>query len=212
MYPDGYKIKGIADQVASLRHFFPALNGATFDENIATKPLPPNVEGWFAIPKWKKLSSSYASAVDMVLSAIESKMAFDNYGGCRCRIGPNYLSYYAERATEFHTPGDFRDDFDICIVPCKFGLRRRNNLVRPSSEAVSVIECDLSTFAAGCMILTHLEQVVKWEPIPIEYGHFGISASPPDPRIYAGGWVWYGPSECDHPDYHNGIAAEYLAQ
>jgi len=51
-YPKGYKVKGITEQTNILRQLFPGIGFA--DEKLAEQPLPPNAEGWFAIPKWEK--------------------------------------------------------------------------------------------------------------------------------------------------------------
>ena len=79
VYPEGYKVKEIAEQLATLRQLFPELEGTTFDESIADRPLPQGAEGWFAIPRWEKLGSTYNNAVDKVLAKIGSERTFHNY-------------------------------------------------------------------------------------------------------------------------------------
>ena len=76
-YPKGYKVKGITDQTNILRQLFPGIGFA--DEKLADQPLPPNAEGWFAIPKWEKFAPTYGEAVEKVLAMIGSKRKFYNY-------------------------------------------------------------------------------------------------------------------------------------
>ncbi len=44
VYPNGYTVKGITKQFATLRQLFPELKNVTFDASIAARPLPPNAE------------------------------------------------------------------------------------------------------------------------------------------------------------------------
>ncbi len=60
-YFSGYKPKGIIEQTNILRQFFPGIGSA--DEKLAEQPLPPNAEGWFAIPRWEKIAPTYGEAV-----------------------------------------------------------------------------------------------------------------------------------------------------
>ena len=76
-YPKGYKVKGITEQTNILRQLFPGVGFA--DEKLAEQPLPPNAEGWFAIPKWQTLAPTYGEAVEKVLAMIGSKRKFYNY-------------------------------------------------------------------------------------------------------------------------------------
>jgi len=166
VYPNGYKVKGIAEQVATLRQLFPELKDATFDESIAARPLPPNAEGWFAIPRWEKLSSSYGGAVDKVLAAIKSKRTFYNYR--EGQTGPEYLRQHAKTVKAFQKLGDEQKGHDILIVPCQFGLRHRGRSVRRAREVMNAVEFGLGAFAVGCMILTHPEREVKWEQLHVD--------------------------------------------
>ncbi len=165
-YPNGYKVKGIAEQVATLRQLFPELKDATFDESIASRPLPPNAEGWFAIPRWEKLGSSYGEVVDKVLTTIKSKRAFYNYR--EGQTGPEYLRQHAKTVKAFQKLGDEQKGHDILIVPCQFGLRHRGRSVRRAREVMNAVEFGLGAFAVGCMILTHPEREVKWEQLHVD--------------------------------------------
>jgi hypothetical protein len=165
-YPNGYKSKGVAEQVQALKSLFPELKDATYDESIATRPLPPNAEGWFAIPRWEKLGSSYGEAVDKVLTTIKSKRTFYKYR--EGQTGPEYLRQHAKTEKAFQKLGDEQKGHDILIVPCQLGMRHRGRSVRRAREVMNAVEFGLGAFAVGCMLLTHPEREVKWEQLHMD--------------------------------------------
>jgi len=165
-YPNGYKVKGIAEQVATLRQLFPELKDATFDESIASRPLPSNAEGWFAIPRWEKLGSSYGEAVDKVLATIKSKRTFYNYR--EGQTGPEYLRQHAKTVKAFQKLGNEQKGHDILIVPCQFGLRHRGRSVRRAREVMQVNESGLGAFVVGIMILTHPERLMNYDDMWVD--------------------------------------------
>src|SRR3990167_4182144 len=118
-YPKGYKVKGITEQTNVLRQLFPGVGFA--DEKLAEQPLPPNAEGWFAIPKWQTLAPTYGEAVEKVLAMIASKRKFYNYRDGQ--LGAEYLRQHATTVKMFQKLGDEQKDFDILVVPAQFGLR-----------------------------------------------------------------------------------------
>lgn len=165
-YPEGYKLKGVAEQVQALKSLFPELKDATYDESIATKPLPPNAEGWFAIPRWEKLGSSYGEAVEKVLTTIKSKRTFYNYR--EGQTGPEYLRQHVKTEKAFQKLGDEQKGHDILIVPCQLGMRHRGRSVRRAREVMNAVEFGLGAFTVGCMILTHPEREVKWKQLHMD--------------------------------------------
>jgi hypothetical protein len=161
-YPQGYEIKPITEQIVTLRQFFPELS--TADESIAAKPLPPNAEGWFAIPRWEKLSLTYDGAVNRVFEAIRSKRAL-----FRCspmyQTDPECLHQYAKTVKAFQKLGNEQKGYDILIIPCQFGLRHRGRSIRRSFVVMKALEFGLGAFAVGCTLLTHPEREVQWEQL-----------------------------------------------
>jgi hypothetical protein len=166
VYPNGYKVKGIAEQVATLRQFFPELKDATFDEELAARPLPPNAEGWFAIPRWEKLGLCYGVAVDKVLMTIKSKRTFYNY--CEGQTGPEYLRQHTKTVKAFQKLGRQQKGHDILIVPCQFGLRHRGRSVRRAREVFAANEFGLGVYEIGIMLLTHPEHEVCFKQLHID--------------------------------------------
>lgn len=218
-YPNGYKVKGIAEQVATLRQLFPELKDATFDESIASRPLPPNAEGWLAIPRWEKLGSSYGEAVDKVLATIKSKRTLRTfYNYIEGETGPEYLRQHAKTVKAFQKLGDEQKGHDILIVPCQFGLRHRGRSVRRAREVMNAVEFGLGAFAVGCMILTHPEREVKWEQLHVDcagdefsQGADGDFSSAPFFDFYDG-MVMFDAYWFDRAHGYYGSASAFLSQ
>ncbi len=215
-YPNGYKGNTITDQVATLRQLFPELKDARFDEGIATRPLPPNAEGWFAIPRWEKLGLSYGEAVGKVLATIKSKRMFYNYR--EGQIGLQYLRQHGKSMKAFQKLGDEQEGYDILIVPCQFGLRHRGRSVRRAREMMNAAEFGLGAFAVGCMILTHPEREVKWEQLHIDCagdefspGADGDFSRAPVFRFLSGP-VGFRTHRCDRAGGRFGSASAFLSQ
>ena len=163
-YPKGYKVKGITEQTNILRQLFPGIGFA--DEKLAEQPLPPNAEGWFAIPKWQTLAPTYGEAVEKVLAMIASKRKFYNYRDGQ--LGAEYLRQHAKTVKMFQKLGDEQKDFDILVVPAQFGLRHKGRSVRRAREVFTANEFGLGAFAIGIMLLTHPEREVQWEQLHVD--------------------------------------------
>lgn len=163
-YPKGYKVKGITEQTNILRQLFPGIGFA--DEKIAEQSLPPNAEGWFAIPKWQTMAATYGEAVEKVFAMIASKRKFYNYRDGQ--TGAEYLRQHAKTAKMFQKLGDEQKDFDILVVPAQFGLRHKGRSVRRAREVFQANEFGLGAFAIGIMLLTHPEREVQWEQLHVD--------------------------------------------
>lgn len=163
-YPEGYQVKPIAEQIEILMQLFPELG--TADESIAEGPVPSGAEGWFAIPRWEKLASTYGEAVEKVLDLIGSKRKFYNYR--EGQLGPQYLKPHDKTSDAFQTLGDEQKEYNILIVPCQFGLHHRGQSVRRAREVMNASEFGLGAFAIGCMLLTHPEREVQWKQLHVD--------------------------------------------
>ncbi len=156
-YLSGYKPKPIVEQMKVLRELFPELGSV--DEKLAEAELPPNAEGWFAIPRWEKIASTYGEAVQKVLDLIKQTRdgKFHNY--CEGKLGSQYLRQHVKTAKMFQAFGDKQKDYDIFVVPAQFGLNHRGKSVRRAREVMSASEFGLGAFAIGIMLLTHPERL-----------------------------------------------------
>src|SRR3989344_5429224 len=174
-YPNGYTVRGITEQTNILRQLFPGIGFA--DEKLADQPLPPNAEGWFAIPKWEKFAPTYGEAVEKVLAMIGSKRKFYNYRDDQ--LGSDHLRQHAKTAKMFQKLGDGQKDHDILVVPAQFGLRHRGRSVRRAREVFMANEFGLGVYAVGIMLLTHPEREVQWEQLHVDCAgdEFNVSVS-----------------------------------
>ena len=163
-YPRDYKVKGITEQTNILRQLFPGIGFA--DEKIAERPLPPNAEGWFAIPKWETVAPTYGEAVEKVLAMNASKRKFTNY--CNRQLGVEYLREHVKTVKMFQNLRDEQKDYDILVVPAQFGLRHRGRSVRRAREVFQANEFGLGAFAIGIMLLTHPKREVQWEQVHVD--------------------------------------------
>ncbi len=165
-YQSGYKPKGIVEQTNRLRELFLSIGCA--DEQIASQPLPPNAEGWFAIPKWQTVAPAYGEATQKVLDLIKQTRngKFCNYR--EGQLGPEYLRQHAKTAKAFQTLGDQQAGYDILIVPAQFGLHHRGRSVRRAREVMNANEFGLGAFAVGIMLLTHPEHLQHHDDLWID--------------------------------------------
>jgi len=216
-YLSGYKPKGITEQTNILRQLFPGVGFA--DEKLAQQPLPPNAEGWFAIPRWQSVAKTYNEAVQKVFDLIKKqrKGNFHNYR--KGEIGETYLRQHERTVKKLQTLGDQQTGFDILVVAAQFGLRHRGRSVRRAREVFAGNEFGLGAFEIGCMILTHSERLASYDDLWIdcagnEYapdGDGGCSRAPyfsfDDDRIEFGtGWVHYA---YEHYGSTSGFLSQY---
>lgn len=213
-YPKGYKVKGITEQTNILRQLFPGVGFA--DEKLAEQPLPPNAEGWFAIPKWQTLAPTYGEAVEKVLAMIGSKRKFYNYRDGQ--LGAEYLRQHEKTVKAFQKLGREQKGHNILVVAAQLGMRHRGKSVRRAREVFAENEFGLGAFAIGIMVLTHPERLVAWEQLHFDCagdefasGAGGDFSHAPFFYFVDGGVGfharWYGHA---HGDY--GSASAFLSQ
>ena len=165
-YLSGYQPKGVADQIARLRELFPELG--TADVEIANRELPPNAEGWFAIPRWDKIAPTYNAAVEKVLALISKARDGKFYNYREGNLGPNRLRQHERTVAVLKKLGDQQTEHDILIVPAQFGLRHRGRSVRRAREVFNASEFGLGAFAVGIMLLTHPERLQHYDDLSID--------------------------------------------
>jgi hypothetical protein len=165
-YLSGYKPKGITEQTNRLRELFPGIGYA--DEKLVEGALPPNAEGWFAIPKWEKIAPTYNEAVQKVLDMIKQTRNGKFYNYRDGQLGPERLRQMAKTAGVFQKLGDEQKDHDILVVPAQFGIRHRGRSVRRAREVFASNEFGLGAFAISIMILTHPERLMNYDDLWID--------------------------------------------
>ena len=156
-YPSNYKPKSIADQISRLNELFPGIGCA--DEQLFKQKLPPDAEGWFAIPRWNKIDPTYGEVVQKVLDLIteaRNGAFFDYTDG---ELDSRYLRQSKKSIKAFQELDDKQKDYNILVIPAQFGLRHRGRSVRRAREVMGSHEFGLGAFAVGIMLLTHLERI-----------------------------------------------------
>jgi hypothetical protein len=166
-YPSGYnKPKGITEQTNRLRELFPNIGFA--DEKLAEGTLPPNAEGWFAIPRWEKIASTYGEAVQKVLDLIKQNRNIEFFNYRKGLLGLQLLRQSQKSAKAFQKLGDEQKDYDILVVPAQFGLHHRDRSVYQAREVMNASEFGLGAFSIGIMILTHPERLMNHNDLWID--------------------------------------------
>jgi len=165
-YLSGYKPKGITEQTNILRQLLPGIGFA--DEKLAEQPLPPNAEGWFAIPRWQSVAKTYGEAVQKVLDLIKKQREGKFYNWREGKLGKQYLRQHERTAKKLETLGEQQKGYDILVVAAQFGLRHRGRSVRRAREVFTANEFGLGAFEIGCMLLTHPERLQHYDDLWID--------------------------------------------
>ncbi len=165
-YLSGYReAKPIADQLATLRQYFPNLGDA--DESIAAQERPANSEGWFAIPRWQTIASTYGEAVQTVLDALKKQRGkLENYR--KGQLGPEYLRETNRKRLAFEKLASEQTGRDVLVVAAQFGLRHRGRSVRRARVVMGGGEFGLGAFEILIMLLTHPERLANYDDLWID--------------------------------------------
>src|SRR3989344_911221 len=165
-YPQGYAVKPVCEQLVELSKHFNGLNTSLVLACSKELPaLPAGAEGWFAVPRWEKVASSYNEAVEKVLDLIGKTRTFHNYR--KGALGPKYLRLSERTAVALQMIGE-KQKGDFLLIPAQFGLTHRGRSVRRVRERIgNSNEFGLGSFITGCMILSHPERLVQWEALHI---------------------------------------------
>jgi hypothetical protein len=176
-YPKEYKgPKPIADQIKALAKIFDldSSHAIEFAENLPV--LPDGAEGWFAIPSVDALAKKhlpgvtdpaqkYCQAVRLVHAKIAASRSFYNYR--EGQITPAQLRVHARTAYALDLIAETQKG-DILIVAAQLGMRHRGKSVRRAREVFVANEFGLGNLAAGSIVLTHPERLVRWEELDMD--------------------------------------------
>lgn len=165
-YLSGYKPKKITEQTTVLRRLFPGIGYA--DEQITCQPRPPYAEGWFAIPRWEKIASSYGEAVQKVLDLIKETRDGKFFNYREGQLGPQYLRQSAKTVKGFQILGNQQKDYNILVVLAQFGLRHKGRTVRQARTLMNASEFGLGAYETGIMLLTHPERLQHYDDLWID--------------------------------------------
>ena len=161
-YPSGYTgARFITEQTNRLRQLFIGVGFA--NEKLVEQQLPSIMEGYFAIPRWGTLASTYNEAVEMVLARLKGTRPFYNYR--EGQLGPDRLRQSEHSIAMWQKLAEQQQGHDILVVPAQFGLRHRGRSVRRAREMFQPNEFGLGAYATGIMHLTHPERLVSYDDL-----------------------------------------------
>lgn len=165
-YLSGYRPKSIIKQTNRLRELFSGIGYA--DEKLVEAELPAGAEGWFAIPRWKKIAPTYGKAVQKVFDLLKKTRngKFRNYYDSQ--LGPQYLRQLKKSATSWKKLGDAQSDYNILVVPAQFGISHRGCGIRRVCSIMNENEFGLGAFAVAIMLLTHPERLQRYNDFYID--------------------------------------------
>lgn len=197
VYPPGFKVKPIGDQIQFLVDHLGCRGEVTGVMTVVEPPLPQHAEGYFVIPRWQNIAPTYGEALAKVFAAIKAtrKDVFQDY--TNGNIGPNYLRQtprniaFLERLAA-EQPGNS----NFLVIPAQFGLRHRGRSVRRALEVMQVNEYGLDAFSVAIMILTHGERFTKYEDLCVDCA--GSEYSPDADGDFSGAprFGWCGGTLC----------------
>lgn len=164
-YFSGYKPKDVIAQTNLLRQLFPGVGYA--NEQMA-RPAALNAEGYFAIPRWQTIASTYTEAVQKVLDALKSQRNGKFYNYRDGELGPDQLRQSTKSVAFWEKIGEEQKGFDILLVPAQFGIRHRGRSVRRAREVMESGEFGLGAFAVGIMLLTHADRLKHYDDLWID--------------------------------------------
>lgn len=169
IYPKVYKgPKPISKQVEILKSSFPEISNSTYDEAIATRPLPEGAEGYFAIPRWRALMTGLTyrprirgEAIEKVITMIGLKRKFLNK--LAGEVGADHVRPRRKSVRMFHALEYQQKGHDILIVPAQFGLAHqgRQSLFLDFTQYFRENEFGLGIFEVACMLLTHPKRLMS---------------------------------------------------
>jgi len=194
-YLSGYKRpKDIHIQANRLRELFPGLGHASemmedprivHQLGIGSISGAPLAEGWFAIPRWEKIASTYGEAVQRVLDLINLTRDGKFEKCCHGVLGLENLRQTAKTAAMFKKISIEQKGRDILVFPAQFGLRHRGRSDRRAIEVMRSNEFGLGAFGTGIMLLTHLERLQRFNDLKIGCaGDYFVSGGRYTPFFY----------------------------
>ncbi|HLD27401.1 MAG TPA: hypothetical protein VJB39_00970 [Patescibacteria group bacterium] len=174
-YPKEYKgPKPIADQIKAIAKIFDLDSSQALEFAKNLPALPDGAEGWFAIPSVDALAKKhfpevtdpvqkYCQAVQLVHAKLAASWSFYNYR--EGQITPAQLRVHTRTAHALDLIAETQEASDILIVAAQLGMRHRGKSVRRAREVFGTGEFGLGSLAVGSIVLTHPEQLVRWEEL-----------------------------------------------
>lgn len=167
-----FKPRGIEEQVTCLNAFWPGLI-TKVDLAWGGRSLPPQVEGLFVIPQWRKIAGTHLGAVTAVC-----KMLRRVYRGCfrNSYAGynrPHLFSRHEMTIDAMYRLQDRQRECDAIVLPAQTGVFHQGmpvKLVRQlcEADALGLGEFPLDSFMTGIILLTHPERLLTVQSLGID--------------------------------------------
>lgn len=178
-YLSKYSPKNIALQIDRLHEFFPELGNANQEilAQIESGELvpPQGAEGFFAIPHWSLIGTSYLGAIGRVAVLLQQLHSRHFQNSIKRQVGSGYLLEETRKVKAMEALQQAQNA-DILIIPAQFGARYNNVCAnRALSEMKEGKEFGLGVYETGIMLLTHPERLQDMSDMRI--GCIGDEAS-----------------------------------
>lgn len=165
-YPPTYRVRPVEAQVTELRKLFPSLGSCM--EKLGRKPLLDGAEGWFAVPRWQALASTYNEAVEMVIEALGKRRKFSNR--IVGRVGPSYLRQSVRSVLAEKILAEQQQGQDFLVIAAQSGIRHRGRSSRRARVSMAGHEFGLGVFAIASTLLTHPERLSSEDALMMDCG------------------------------------------
>jgi hypothetical protein len=146
------KFENVSKQIELLKQFFCGLDYA--NERIAKKYLPEGAEGYFAIPRFEKIASTYCEAVQRVIDLIKQVYNNSSNNYREENFDPLILCQSEKKVQAFQQISQEQKSCDIFIVPAQFGSRYAGLSMGSVRAEMSDNEFGLGVYEIGIMLLT----------------------------------------------------------
>ncbi|MFH0804766.1 MAG: hypothetical protein V1916_01060 [Patescibacteria group bacterium] len=215
-YLSGYcEATPIAEQMCIIRKFFPNLGDP--DEAIATQEHPANSEGYFAIPRWQLIASTYSEAVEKVLDALKKQREGLLAIHCKGELGPDRFRETDRKRLAFERLATEQKGRDTLIVAAQFGFYHRGRSVRRARVVMHGMVFGLGAFEIGILLLTHSVRLQHDDDLNIDCAGDEHSSSTEHQFDEApcfsssnDGWLGFGMVRVSRVSYDCGSASGFL--
>lgn len=164
-YPSEYKLKSINEQCLTIRKYFPRVGFALerfegahlFGIEEANYMSP--AEGWFAVPRWEIIASTYNLAVVKALKVFKviNSNVFLRCFGSQDIFVPEHLQPGRKKIIAFNELCLEKGETDILVFPAQFGLYYRNCSPDKVFKSLGLYSFGLGLFELIIKFITHPE-------------------------------------------------------
>lgn len=167
-------IRRLDEQISILNQFIPEVG--FIDERRITRGLPLAAEGWFIIPRWQLLASTYEEALELILER------------------GNFLNYFHGQLQEREVERGGLEkkleiisksqNSDILILPAQLGLLYKGYSSDEVRRSLKENEFQLGAFEMSVILLTHKNRLNHYNDLGILCGGDMINPDPEEEIDY----------------------------